>query len=109
MMTKDRYLNWVEEADRYAEEQFGLTAAEVQGGEDPDEYDVLNYDPETWVELKAEKYDLIRLERALGSVAPLSTLGYTAPTEEPVHPHWRPEHPEDMHQYRFNPYWDTDD
>lgn len=63
MPSKDQYIAWMEEADAYAEQEFGISAVEINGGDPIDFYDVDNYDPEHWVEYKAEKYDLIRRDR----------------------------------------------
>ncbi len=59
----ERFASWLKQADEVALRRYGITAKEINGGDDIDEYDMTEYLPEHWVEYKAEKYGLISLDR----------------------------------------------
>lgn len=58
-MNKDLYLEFVEQADMYAEDEYGLPAHEVMG-RDIEHEDVVNWTAEELVEHYAAKYGLTR-------------------------------------------------
>ena len=61
-MNKDQYIAWMEEADAIAEEYYGISAVDINGGDPIDFEDMLDTLPEHWVCHKGEKYDLIRID-----------------------------------------------